>query len=168
LGGDYNNGSKFLSANEDDMASSPNLKNMCRREASPIGRSNWCRRECDLLNLKGVFLAKGCVTIFDLREAILDDILGHDHVRKASNVRAFEKHLVLLDRVMDIVFNIQFVHKNGGKGNGKWYHASTIKLFEILQNFGGSLMHNFISKNLVGPALNTTRSNFIKKVLYIL
>ncbi len=168
MGGDYNNGSKFLSANEDDMASSPNLKNMCRREASPIGRSNWCRRECDLLNLKGVFLAKGCVTIFDLREAILDDILGHDHVRKASNVRAFEKHLVLLDRVMDIVFNIQFVHKNGGKGNGKWYHASTIKLFEILQNFGGSLMHNFISKNLVGPALNTTRSNFIKKVLYIL
>jgi hypothetical protein len=64
---------------------------------------------------------------------------------------------------MDIIFNILFVHKNGGKGNGKRYHANSIKLFEVLQNFGGSLAHNFISKNLVGPALNTTTSNFCKE-----
>jgi hypothetical protein len=64
---------------------------------------------------------------------------------------------------MDIVFNITFVHRNGGKGNGKLYHANTIKLFEVLQNFGGSSMHNFISKNLVGPTFNTTRSNFCKE-----
>jgi hypothetical protein len=64
---------------------------------------------------------------------------------------------------MDIVFNILFVHKNGGKGNGKQYHASTIKLFEVLQNFGGSLAHNFICKNLVGTTLHTIRSNFCKK-----
>jgi len=38
-----------------------------------------------------------------------------------------------------------------------------IKLFEVLQNFGGSSVHNFMSKNLVGPALNTTRSNFCKE-----
>jgi hypothetical protein len=55
------------------------------------------------------------------------------------------------------------LHRNGGKGNGKQYHASTIKLFEGLQNFGGSSMDNFISENLVGPSLNTTRSNFCKE-----
>jgi hypothetical protein len=66
---------------------------------------------------------------------------------------------------MDIIFNILFVHKNGGKGNGKRYHANLIKLFEILQTF--ALAHNFISKNLVELALNTTRSNFCK-VFYIL
>jgi hypothetical protein len=62
---------------------------------------------------------------------------------------------------MDIISNILSIHRNGGKGNGKRYHASTIKLFEVLHNFGGSLMHNFINKNLVGLALNTTRSNFV-------
>ncbi len=88
--------------------------------------------------------------------------------RTTSNARAFEKHLVLLNLLMDIVSNILFVHRNGGKGNGKQYHASIIKLFEVLQNFGGSLVHNFMSKNLVGPTLNTTRFFFIRKVLYIL
>jgi hypothetical protein len=85
--------------------------------------------------------------------------------RRASNVRAFEKHLVLLNLFMDFVSNILFVHRNGGKGNGKQYHPSTIKLFEFLQNFGGSSVHNFMSKNLVGLALNTTRSNFCKEGL---
>jgi hypothetical protein len=83
--------------------------------------------------------------------------------RRVSNVRAFEKQLTLLNLLMDIVFNILYVHRNGGKGNGKWYHASTIKLFEVLQNFGDSLAHNFISKNLVGLTLNKTRSNFHKE-----
>jgi hypothetical protein len=32
------------------------------------------------LNHEGVFFAKGCVTIFELKEAILDNILTHDHV----------------------------------------------------------------------------------------
>jgi hypothetical protein len=32
---------------------------------------------------------------------------------------------------------IFYLLKNGGKGNGKRYHASTINLFEVLQNFGG-------------------------------
>ena len=33
-------------------------------------------------------------------------------------------------------------------------------MFEILQNFGGLAAHNFLSKNVLGPVLNTTRSNF--------
>ncbi len=88
---------------------------------------------------------------------------------RASNVGAFEKHLVLLNLIMDIVSNILSIHKNGGKVNGKWYHANTIKFFEVLQNFGSSLAHNFINKNLVGSALNTSSSNFRKEgfVYYI-
>ncbi len=83
--------------------------------------------------------------------------------RRFFNVRAFEDYPVLLNLFMDIVFNILSVHRNGGKVNGKRYHASTIQLFEVLQNLGGSSVHNFIHKNLVGLALNTTRSNFHKE-----
>jgi hypothetical protein len=38
---------------------------------------------------------------------------------RAFNVRAFEEHLVLLNLLMDIIYNILFFHRNGGKGNGK-------------------------------------------------
>jgi hypothetical protein len=38
------------------------------------------RKECNFLDPKGVFLTKGYVTMFDLREAILDNIFKHDHV----------------------------------------------------------------------------------------
>jgi hypothetical protein len=46
----------------------------------PIGHSSWCIRECDLLDLEGDFLSKGCVMAFNMKETILDDILGHDLV----------------------------------------------------------------------------------------
>ncbi len=82
---------------------------------------------------------------------------------KAFNVGNFEKHLVLLNLLMNIVFNVLSIHRNSGKGNGKWYRASTIKLFEVLQNFGGSPAHNFISKNLVVSTLNTISSSFCKE-----
>ncbi len=82
--------------------------------------------------------------------------------KRASNAGVFEEHLILLNLFMDIVSNILSIHRNGGKVNGKRYHANTIKLFEVLQNFRGSLAHNFINKNLVGSTLNTTRSNFRK------
>jgi hypothetical protein len=59
---------------------------------------------------------------------------------RASNVGAFEEHLVLLNLIMDIVSNILSIHKNGGKINGKWYHANTIKLFEVLQK----MMHIYL------------------------
>jgi hypothetical protein len=83
--------------------------------------------------------------------------------KRASNVRAFEEHLILSNLLMDIVYIILFVHKNGGKGNGKQYHASMIKLFEVFLKIERSSMHNFMNKNLVGPALNTIRSNFCKE-----
>jgi hypothetical protein len=80
LGGEYSKGSESLSTNEDDVVSSPNFEDMCRRKALPTGRSNWHGRECNLLDLEGVFLAKVRVMIFNLGEEILDDFLGHDHV----------------------------------------------------------------------------------------
>jgi hypothetical protein len=62
------------------VASLFNVKNMHQKKAQLIGHNNWRKRECNLLNPKSVFLARGCVMIFDPREAILDYVLGHDHV----------------------------------------------------------------------------------------
>jgi len=62
------------------VASSLNLKDMCQKEALPIRCRSERGRECDILDLGGVFFMKGHVTIFDMKEAILDNILGHDHV----------------------------------------------------------------------------------------
>ncbi len=42
--------------------------------------SSWHGKECDLLDLEGVFLVKGHVTASNPRKAIMDDILGQDHV----------------------------------------------------------------------------------------
>ncbi len=78
--GEYSESNESLSVSEDDVASSPNLKDMCQREVSLIGRSNWCRKECDILNLESVFLAKGHVMATDSKETIMDNIFGHDHV----------------------------------------------------------------------------------------
>ncbi len=97
----------------------------------------------------------------DLNEWSIPEII--EFFRRTYNVGAFEKHLVLLNSLMDIVSNIMSIHKNGGKGNGKQYHASIIKLFEVLLKFESSSTHNFISKKLVWPALNTTRFNLCKK-----
>jgi hypothetical protein len=77
----YNIGSsESLSAHEDDVASSPNLEDMRQKEVLPIGRSSWCKKECDLQDPKGVFFVKGHVMAIDPKEVILKDILGDDHV----------------------------------------------------------------------------------------
>jgi hypothetical protein len=46
----------------------------------PIRRSSWHIKECDFLDPEGDFLVRGCVMAFNMRKAILDDILGHDLV----------------------------------------------------------------------------------------
>ncbi len=80
LGGEYSEGSESFRVNEDNVVSSPNLEDMRQIKASQIGHINWRGRECDLLNLESNFLAKGRVMLFDRREVILDQIVGHDHV----------------------------------------------------------------------------------------
>jgi hypothetical protein len=51
-----------------------------QREFPLIGHNNWHKKECDLLDPKGVFLARGRIMAFDLREEILDNIFRNDHV----------------------------------------------------------------------------------------
>jgi hypothetical protein len=75
LGGEYSESSESLSVNEDCVASLPNLEDTHRKEASLIGPSSWCKKECNFLDLEGVFFTKSCVAAFNPREAILDDIL---------------------------------------------------------------------------------------------
>jgi hypothetical protein len=50
------------------------------------------------------------------------------------------------------------VQTHNGRGDGKRYHASTKLLFETLWKFGGLLSHHFLSENLVGPSLNTSKA----------
>jgi hypothetical protein len=64
------------------VGSLPNLEDMHRKGSSPIGQNNWCKNECDFLNLEGVFFMKGCVMAFDPKETIMDDILGHTRRQK--------------------------------------------------------------------------------------
>ncbi len=80
MGGENNENCESFIIIEDDVASSHNLEDMRQRKALRIRCSNWRKNECDLLNPKGVFPTRGCVMTSDLKEAILDDILGHDHV----------------------------------------------------------------------------------------
>jgi hypothetical protein len=49
------------------VGSSPNLEDMHRKETSPIGQNNWCRNECDFLNLEVMFFMKGRVMALDPR-----------------------------------------------------------------------------------------------------
>jgi hypothetical protein len=62
------------------VASLPNLKYIHQKEVLFIRHNSWHGKECDLQDPEGVFLTKGCVTIFDSKEAILDSILKDDHV----------------------------------------------------------------------------------------
>jgi hypothetical protein len=75
LGGEYNESSESFGTNENNMASLPNLKDIFQGEAPPIGHNNWHEKECDLLDLEGVFLAKSHVMAFDPRKVIMDVIL---------------------------------------------------------------------------------------------
>jgi len=52
----------------------------------------------------------------------------------ASNVGVFEEHHVLLNLLVDVISNILSIHISGDKGNEKWYHASKIKLFEVVNH----------------------------------
>jgi hypothetical protein len=44
-GGEYNESNESLGANEDDMVSLLNLKDIHRKEALPIGHSSWHGKE---------------------------------------------------------------------------------------------------------------------------
>jgi hypothetical protein len=67
-GGEYSKSSEYFGANEDDVASSPNLQDMHQRKVPPIGCSSWHRKECGLLNPEGVSFAKNHVTVSNPRK----------------------------------------------------------------------------------------------------
>jgi hypothetical protein len=57
--GEYNESNESLGANEDNVVSLLNLKNMRRKEAPPIGRSSWHGKECNLQHPDNVIFARG-------------------------------------------------------------------------------------------------------------
>ena len=80
--------------------------------------------------------------------------------RRVANTGALDQRACLYMFIKDLAQNLLTVHKNGGDGRGKRYHRSTLKLFEILHNYGGRAAHNFFSSNLVGPTLHTNLTSF--------
>jgi hypothetical protein len=77
--------------------------------------------------------------------------------RKAADCGAFKKRSVLYNLLFNTASNLLSVHKNGGNGRGKRYNPSTLELFEVVHNFGGTSTHNFLSSNLLGPVINTSQ-----------
>jgi len=77
--------------------------------------------------------------------------------RKATNSGAFQKRSTLYNILFDRVSNLLSIHKCSGCGNEKTYHPSTIKLFEIVYNFGRVSTHDFLSSNLLRPLMNTSQ-----------
>jgi hypothetical protein len=90
-----------------------------------------------------------------------------EYFKQAIDAGAFEKQPALFLFLCDIAQNSLSVAKHNGDGRGKRFQPSTIALFEVLQNFGGPSTHNFVSKSLVGPSLNTIHHNFCKKRFHL-
>jgi hypothetical protein len=77
--------------------------------------------------------------------------------RKAADCGAFKKRSVLYNLLFDTTSNLLWVHKNRGDGREKRYNPSTLELFEVVHNFGGTFTHHFFSSNLLGPVINTSQ-----------
>jgi hypothetical protein len=77
-------------------------------------------------------------------------------------VGAFEDRKTFYYFLIAMAKNLVMSQKNG-KGNDKRYHPNTLQLYEVLANIGGSSSHYFMSLNLYGLVLNTTKANFRKE-----
>jgi hypothetical protein len=57
LGGEYSESKESFGADEDNVATSPNLENLCQRDSLLIKHNSWHGKECDILDPEGVFCA---------------------------------------------------------------------------------------------------------------
>jgi hypothetical protein len=90
-----------------------------------------------------------------LKEGSLPDIAAL--FKRAADLGCFEEKEPLLNFVTDMAKNLITIQTHEGRKDGKRFHTSTKLLFETLWKFGGPLSHNFLSENLVGPSLNTSK-----------
>jgi hypothetical protein len=116
-----------------------------------------------LLGLKVASLSFTKVKLADkLESALKEGSLPHIAAlfKRAADLGCFEEKEPLLSFVTDMAKNLITIQTHDGHKDGKRFSTSTKLLFETLWKFGGPLSHNFLSENLVGPSLNTS------KVLY--
>lgn len=90
-----------------------------------------------------------------LKEGSLPDIAAL--FKRAADLGCFESKQPLLNFVTDMARNLITIQTHDGRKDGQRFHTSTKLLFETLWKFGGPLSHNFLSENLVGPSLNTSK-----------
>jgi hypothetical protein len=83
--------------------------------------------------------------------------------KKAVEVGCFDDRPQCLNFLTDLARNALSVQTHDGKSQGKRYEKSTKLIFEMILKHGGPQAHNFVSVNLHGPVLNTTRALFRKE-----
>jgi hypothetical protein len=87
-------------------------------------------------------------------------------LRRAYDAGYFENREGLLNFILDLGKNIISVDSHGGNAQGKRYHRSTKLMYEMLLEYGGPCALNFMSANLLGPSINTTRSEFRRSAFH--
>lgn len=79
--------------------------------------------------------------------------------RRCADSGAFEGRTAMLHVLMDIGKNVESVHRTGKK-NGQRFSGDHKALYEMIFHIGGRLMHDFVSLNLMGPCLNTSKKEY--------
>jgi hypothetical protein len=121
------------------------------------------------LNIKVLNLQKVKVSISDkLQIALSADSLPElaEVMRRASDLGAFKQRQPLLDFLMDVGKNLTTVAVHEGKKQGKRYSESSKLIYETAWKFGGPLVHNFLSLNLEGPVLNTSKRLYRQEAFF--
>ena len=121
------------------------------------------------LNIKVFNLQKIKVSLSDKLEIALSaDALPElaEVMRRASDLGAFKERQPLLDFLMDVGKNLTTVAVHEGKKQGKRYSESSKLIYETAWKFGGPLVHNFLSLNLEGPVLNTSKKLYRQEAFF--
>jgi hypothetical protein len=80
-------------------------------------------------------------------------------VVRCTDSGAFEGRSALLTVFTSALKNLVSLHKTGKK-NGFRHGLDSKALFEMAYHMGGPLVHDFLSQNLLGPSLNTSKKEF--------
>lgn len=118
-------------------------------------------------NLSAAKLRAGKVTLQEKLNAAVRENQSLPEVAKlfkrAVEVGCFDDRPSCLNFLTDLARNAVSVQTHGGKGQGKRFEKSTKLIYEMILKHGGPQAHNFVSVNLHGPVLNTTRALFRKE-----
>jgi hypothetical protein len=102
-----------------------------------------------------------------LKRALMSGSLPEvaEFFKRASDAGAFDGRSTLLNFLLDLGKNLISVQEHDGIGTGKRHSRSSKMMYECLLQFGGPLVSNFLRLNLLGPAINTSKSLYRRDAL---